>query len=156
MSQKLELAHLKETSVTAGGAFIVYILAIMLLIFQFVNPNISGSSSTAHLYGFGLYVTCTLLGSYIMLYTFVKEEIATKDKLIIVSIFNYTKIINWCDISKVESTFSKKLKITCKNGHKVIISGEKYEMKEFLKIVIKKVDPEIGEDILLELINRIK
>lgn len=152
----LELARLKETAVTAGGAVIVYSLAIMLLIFQFVNPNISGASSTAHLYGFGLYVVCTLLGSYIMLYTFVKEEIATKDNLIMVSVFNNIKIIKWDDISKVESTFSKRLKITSKNDHKVTISGEKNEMKKFLKVAVKKVDPEIGEDILLGLINKIK
>ncbi|MBU3215159.1 hypothetical protein LL033_23715 [Clostridium estertheticum] len=151
-----ELARLKETPVTAGGAVIAYILSIILLIFQFVNPNISGASSTAHLYGFGLYVSCTLLGSYIILYTFVKEEIATKDKLIMVSVFNNTKIIKWDDVSKVESTFPKKLKISCKNGHKVTISGEKNEMKKLLKVAVKKIEPEIGEDILLASINKIK
>ena len=77
------------------------------------------------------------------------------DKLIIVSIFNYIKIIKWDDISKVESTFSKKLKITSKDGQKVLISGEKNAMKKFLKVANKKIHPEIGEDILLGLINRI-
>lgn len=151
-----ELARIRETPVTAGGAVIVYILGITLLVFQFVDPNISGASGTAHLYGFGLYVLCILLGSYIILYTFVKEEIATKDKLVMISVFNYIKIIKWGDISKVESTFSKKLKMTCENGDKVLISGEKNEMKKFLKVVTSKIDPEIGEDILLGLINRIK
>ena len=152
--QKNELMRLSETMVTAVFAVLLIALSYFILYMKFAQPDIAGGGLTSFLYVSGFAALCTLLGCGIMFYTFLRKFIVYSDGVVYLNLFGKKKKLLWKDIVEIKVPPLTNKATLIGASSKFTVGGEPKTYKKFLKIAKANVRPEVGSDILENLINR--
>ncbi|HAX50455.1 hypothetical protein [Muricomes intestini] len=80
-----------------------------------------------------------LLGSGMMLYTFVKRIVFTKNELILVNLLGQLTRIGWNNIRGVSQTNGKRLAFQDKDRTKIVVGGNRNMMKRAFKKIYTRI-----------------
>jgi hypothetical protein len=155
-SKKLpgELLRVSETSVTAIMGFLLIAMGYLILIMKFIYPEMAGKDQTTYLYMGGFAVVCAVVGCGIMFYTYLRTVLVYEHGIVFVTLFGKNKKLNWKDITEIKVPPLTNKATLIGNNLSITVGGEPKAYKAFLKVAKKYVKPEIGSDILENLINR--
>lgn len=152
--QKGELLRVSETTMTAVMGVLMFAMSYFILWMKYTQPMIAGTDQTSYLYIAGFAIICTAIGCGIMFYTFLRKVIVYEDSIVFVTIWGGHKKMFWNEVTEIKvppltnkaTFFEKKLHFT--------VGGEPKAYKAFLKIAKSKIKPEVGSDVLENLLNR--
>jgi len=152
--QEKELLRLSETKLTAGMGGLLILMGFFLLIIKLIDPTRGGSDTNSYLAVSLLALLCVVSGSGILLFTFLKQIIATEDKLIIVSLFGTTFDMPWKEITEIKlKPLSSKVTFVSKKNS-VLVGGDPKTYKKFIAIAKTKIPTRVSHDLLDKLNNR--
>lgn len=149
------LAVLQEASVTALLGIFSMALAYCLLIMKIIDPSMAGNDGMSYLFIAVFAFVCALLGTFVILWTFLKNAIAYKDKLLLVSFFGTQREMRWCDVKQVKvPMLSKKITFITSDASFSVFGAPK-QYKKFIEVVQSNIGHVVGSDALENLLKRL-
>ncbi len=149
-----ELLRLSETRFTAVMGGMAIAMGFFIICMKYLNTSLVGNDLTSYIFVGIFAVGCTLVGCGILFYTFIQKVIAYEDKIVFVSILGKSRELYWKEIVEIKTTFISNKVTLIGNKSKIYVGGEPKKYKEFLKIAKKKIKPEVGSEVLQNLLNR--
>lgn len=146
--------RLSETVFTAGMGGMLILMGFFILAMKFADPQIAGTDLTSYLFVGAFSVGSTAVGCGIMFYTFLQKFIAYEDRIVFISILGTSKELYWKEIIEIKTTLMSNRVTLVGKKSKFSVGGEPRRYKEFLLIAKRKISPEVGSDVLQNLLNR--
>lgn len=144
-----ELFRLKEINMTAVLGFLLWIEAGTILGCALWQPESIITSNTAKWNLYIFLLLSILLGSFMLLYYFVKCDIILENGVIGVSVTGKQTTLDWKEVWDVSLFNGKRLVMQDKGStKKIVVGGEKKVYKEFVQLALKKTNPGKGRDVL--------
>ncbi|MBU9726005.1 hypothetical protein [Diplocloster modestus] len=147
---------LHETWMTAFLGVLLVVMGFVICWMKLTDANTAGTGAASYLFVAGFQLVSQLLGTFCMLFTFVKKTLITSDRIIIISFMGKTSELKWEDVVRVDKPMTKKaLKFTLKNGDVITLGGESKEFARFVEIAKEKIRPAQGRELLNQIETRL-
>lgn len=148
------LAQVSEALITVVLAGFCIIVSYFLLFAKALEPSVSGSDINSYLLIGGFSLAGTLMGSYGLLYTYVKKYMILSDRLLKVNVIGISRSFYWREITSVRvPLLSKNLVVRTEHGTCSIHSGNLKQYKNFILILKQHIPADSGASTVSELYN---
>ncbi len=147
---------IRESKITAflgmalwleGGVIVFYALTVPERLF--LNRN--------SLINVGIFMAASvLLGSGMMLYTFVKRITFTQNELVLVNPLGETTRIAWSNIRGVSSSNGKRLVFQDKEKTRIVVGGNRSMMKDAVNTISKRIPKYVDSTDVQKLMTALK
>lgn len=149
------LAVLQEASFTALLGIFSMALAYCLLIMKIIDPSMAGNDGMSYLFIALFAFICALSGTFVILWTFLKNAIAYKDKLLLVSFLGTQREMRWCDVNQIKvPMLSKKITFVTSDASYSVFGAPK-QYKKFIEVVHSNTGHAVGSDALENFLKRL-
>lgn len=150
------LAVLQEASVTAWLGIFSIVLAYCLLVMKLIDPGMTGNDSASYLFIAVFAFICSLLGTFVILWTFLKNAIAYRDRLLLVSFLGTKREMKWNDVNQVKvPMLSKRITFTTADASYSVFGAPK-QYRKFMEVVNSEIGDAVGKDALENLLKQLR
>lgn len=145
-----EIFRVREIGMTSVLGALLWLEAGAILAYGITLPERLSGGFSSDLNVFGFLVLSILLGAYMQLYYFVKAIVVTDAGIVGISVWGKQTVLEWQDISEIRVSMLRRVTLGGHNGS-VTVGGEKKAYARFLRLAVKKIQADTGNDILIGL-----
>jgi len=141
---KVVEVRLAEPIITAAFGFILYFIAIVLIVGQLMEGT--EKLSVSDLLAASMFsVFCAVIGSGVLLFALVKAILATDRGITKISLFGKSQSADWSEITDIKTLmFSSRVNLIYPGG-KISVGGNPKQYREFIELAKKRIPARVYE-----------